>query len=235
MRLLKGTIFSLLGIVAICFLIFAPKPGQSLPKDRVVVEYWEKWTGDESDSMKRIVNEFNRTTGQDKGIYVRYLSMSKIDQKTLAACAAGVPPDIAGLIQRQIVQFAALGVLDPLEDLARARGITADTYKPIYWKACNYDGHLWCLISTPGVVALHYNKAIFRDNAAAIRRAGLDPDRPPATLDELDRMAGVLDGGNPEAASNALDICPVSRAGIPTSPFSGSAGKSSIPSGRNSH
>ena len=62
------------------------------------------------------------------------VSMSNIDQKTLVATAAGVPPDVAGLWDPDVVQFGTLGALEPLEDLAAAQhGITAGYYKPIYW------------------------------------------------------------------------------------------------------
>ena len=36
------------------------------------------------------------------------------------------------------------------------------------------------------------NKRIFQENAAALRAAGLDPDRAPLTIDELDAYADVL-------------------------------------------
>ncbi len=48
--------------------------------------------------MRVIVDDFNNTVGAEKGIYVRYVSSSTINQKTLVATAAGVPPDIAGLV-----------------------------------------------------------------------------------------------------------------------------------------
>ena len=49
-------------------------------KDRVTVVYWEKWTGAEADEMRKTVNAFNDS--QDK-IFVKYLSISGVDQKTL--------------------------------------------------------------------------------------------------------------------------------------------------------
>jgi ABC-type glycerol-3-phosphate transport system substrate-binding protein len=91
------------------------------------------------------------------------------------------------------VQFAELNSLQPLDDLAAAHGSTSATYLPVYWKACHYNGHLYALVSTPAAVALHYNKKIFADNAGALRAAGLDPTRPPRTIDELDRYAKALD------------------------------------------
>ena len=163
-----------------------------LPKDRVIVDYWEKWTGGEAAAMQQIVDDFNNTIGKEKGIFVRYVSTSTINQKTLVATSAGVPPDIAGLFDVNLVQFATMDALEPLEKMAAAHGIDAAYYKPVYWNACNYDGHLYGLVSTPTVIALHYNKQVFQQNAAALRAAGLDPDRPPRTIAELDAYAHAL-------------------------------------------
>jgi ABC-type glycerol-3-phosphate transport system substrate-binding protein len=74
----------------------------------------------------------------------------------------------------------------PLDDFAAKAGINETTYKPVYWNACRYDGHLYALISTPASVALHYNKDAFRE-------AGLDPDHPPQTLEEMDKDAELLE------------------------------------------
>ena len=98
--------------------------------------------------MRQIVDEFNATVGREKKIYVRYLSTSAIEQKTLVATAAGVPPDIAGLYNQNIPQFAAMDALEPLDELAAAHGITADTYKPVFWDECRYEGRLYGLVST---------------------------------------------------------------------------------------
>ena len=120
------------------------------------------------------------------------MSTSAINQKTLVATAAGVPPDIAGIWNGNIVQYAAQGALEPLEDLATEAGITAATYKPVYWDACNYQGHLYGLVSTPAMVALFYNRLAFEAAGDELRAAGLDPHRAPRTIDELDRYADVL-------------------------------------------
>ena len=186
-------IIAILVTTALYFFAFSGKP---LPKDekgRVVVRYWEKWTGKEAEQMQIIVDDFNKTVGKQKGIYVEYLSMSDVNKKTLSATSAGVPPDIAGLWDGQVAQFAAINAVEPLDDLAAAHGITADTYLPVYWKACHYKGRLWALVSTPAAIALHYNKRIMLERGDKLRAAGLDPTRPPRTLDELDRYAAALD------------------------------------------
>jgi multiple sugar transport system substrate-binding protein len=193
MILLKRFILALLFVIAAGFLLFGTRRTQTIPANVTVVEYWEKWVGTEADQMRLIVDDFNRTVGADRHIYVRYLSMSKLDQKLLIASAAGVPPDIAGIWDPQTAEFAMLGAIQPLDELAAKHGIDERTYKTVYWDSCHYQGKLWALPITPACVALYYNKAIFRESASKLRAAGLDPDRPPGTLDELDRYARALD------------------------------------------
>lgn len=192
MRVIRYILLALVILPALALIAFGPRAGESLPPGRVVVEYWEKWTGPEEQQMRQIVDAFNATVGREKGIFVRYVSTSAINQKTLVATAAGAPPDIAGLWDSNIVPYAAEDALEPLEDLAAAHGIGPATYKKAYWDACHYDGHLYALISTPGIVALLYNRLAFEQSAADLRAAGLDPDRPPRTLQELDRYAEAL-------------------------------------------
>ncbi len=189
----KSVLAILLFAGVLAFLAFGPRPITPAPADRTVVEYWDTWTGKEKDAVQQIVDDFNSSVGAQKHIFVHLLSQSDINQKTLLAAAAGVPPDIAGLSDQPLPQWAAAGSrLEPLDDLAASHGITATDYKPIYWKGCHYAGHLYALISTPNDVALLWNKQLFLDHAAALRAAGLDPTRAPRTLDELDHYAAVL-------------------------------------------
>lgn len=193
-KILRTAIVAALVCSAAWLLAFVrPRDAERIPPGRVEIQYWEKWTGREAEQMKQIVADFNRTVGADKGIWVTYMSMTAVDQKTLLATAAGVPPDVAGVFDGQIVQYAEQDALEPLEDMAREHGITEGYYKPAYWKACNYNGHMWGLVSQPAAVALLYNKRIFQERAGALRAAGLDPTRPPETIAELDRYATALD------------------------------------------
>ena len=193
MARLKRILLWLVLTGAAALLVFGPRPRLDGPPDRVVVDYWEKWGGLEGSQMQQIVDAFNETVGRDKGIFVRYLSVSSINEKTLVATAAGVPPDIAGMWESNVPQFAALGALEPLDELAAAYGITETYYKPVYWRGCQYEGRLYALVSTPWVLALHWDKRAYREAADRLRAEGLDPDRAPRTIAELDAYAKVLD------------------------------------------
>jgi len=194
MKLVKIIVFALLGATGLGFLLFGSRPNFSdVPPGFTVVEYWEKWNGPEFLGMKQIVDDFNNSVGKEKKIYVRYMSMSEIDRKTLMSIAAGVPPDVAGIWDQQVAQYAAIGAAQPLDELAKEHGITEDYYLPVFWKGCSYRGHLYALVSTPGTVALIYNKQIYQQCADKLRAAGLDPDRAPRTMAEFDKYCQCLD------------------------------------------
>src|SRR5215510_11638498 len=81
--------------------------------DKVHVVYWEKWTGFEKDAIREVVDDFNQS--QDR-IFVDLVSVSVIRQKTLLATAGGNPPDLAGLMNDAVVEFAEKNALTPLDD-----------------------------------------------------------------------------------------------------------------------
>jgi len=148
----------------------------------VVVTYWEKWTDFEGDAMRAVVDEFNR---RHSDIRVDLLTISQVDRKVLMATAGNIPPDVVGLWSNNVIPYADRGALLALDDYCRQAGLQRPGYVPAYWDMCVHRGHVWALPSTPASIALHWNKGLFRE-------AGLDPDRPPRTIEELDRYARRL-------------------------------------------
>jgi ABC-type glycerol-3-phosphate transport system substrate-binding protein len=172
-------------MAALCaaFICGCSESGSDRTRDgRVIVNYWEKWTGFEGEAMQAVVDDFNAS--QDR-IKVEKLTVSTIDRKLMLATAGGNPPDVSGLWSHNICVFAEKGALTPLDGYLEEAGITRDDYIPVFWDLCKHHDIMWALPSTPATVALHWNKKLFRE-------AGLDPDKPPRSLEELDRMGEQL-------------------------------------------
>ncbi len=146
--------------------------------DRVTVVYWEKWTGSESEEMRKVVEAFNAS--QDR-IYVKYLSISGVDSKTRLATAGGNPPDIAGIWGDQICQFADANALTDLTQLCEETGLDKDYYIPGYWESYNYKDRVWALPSTPAAIALHVRTELVPPDVAT-------PETFPKTFEELDAL-----------------------------------------------
>lgn len=152
---------------------------RSARRDRVTVVYWEKWTGHEADEMRKVVNAFNRS--QDR-IFVKYLSISSVDQKTMLATSGGNPPDVAGIWQQQVFQFADLNALTELTPMAESAGLHRDYYIPAYYDALSRGGHLWALPSTPASVALYVRPDLVPKEYAT-------PETFPKTIKGLDELS----------------------------------------------
>jgi ABC-type glycerol-3-phosphate transport system substrate-binding protein len=189
-----------MGAAALGYAAFGPRPAKERRDGRVVLDYWEKWTQNEADAMRAIVDRFNAS--QDR-LWVRYFSTGTIDQKALIAIAGGDPPDILGLGNFSIPAYAEAGAIIPLDDLAAKAGIRREDYAPALWPMVTHTppGHapesgprtsqglgggpfpakLYGVVNTCGALALFYNRAMFRE-------VGLDPDKPPQTIAELDKV-----------------------------------------------
>ena len=179
----SGIILGALGAVVVGTVFYSEMIVKPKAHDgKVVVTYWEKWTSFEADAMRDVVDEFNKS--QDK-IFVDYLSVSSVDQKTLLATASGIPPDLAGLYGPNMAGYAEYDALTDMTQMAAEAGIKRENYIPVFYDMCTMNGKLLALPTTPASVALHYNKDI-------LKKGGWDPDKPPTTFEELDKMDAQL-------------------------------------------
>lgn len=167
-----------LGAGAAAFAAFGPRGGKQASDGRLVLDYWEKWTRHEGDAMVRVVEAFNAS--QDR-IRVRYQVTSDIGQKSLVAIAGGNAPDLIGLYAFNVPPYAESRAIMPLNELAAARGLRLEQYAPGVRGVMQHRGGWWAVVNTAGSVALYYNKAAFRE-------VGLDPERGPTTIAELDEF-----------------------------------------------
>ena len=181
----NAVLAALLSLPILGLLAFGPRATRTIPPARTVIRYWDKWTGVEGAALQRVVDRFNATEGARRNLWVDYNALGDVDKRMLIATAGGDPPDLAGLYDRFVPQYADQGALLPLDEAIREHGIDVDELKPIWLDICRYDGKLFALPSTPYTIALFYNRRLFR-------QAGLDPDRPPQTTAELNEFARKL-------------------------------------------
>ena len=172
----------LAGIAVVACACSRPEPADPTGKGRTVIQYWYTWTNYEGEALRRVVDAFNDSN--DK-IYVDAVTVSDIENKLLVAITGRKPPDVASILWRSSHKYAAKRALIPLDDKMAAVGLQADRYLPSIWDVCHMDGRVWSLPLTPATTALHWNKDLFEE-------AGLDPDQPPRSIEELDRMAERL-------------------------------------------
>lgn len=152
------------------------------PRGRVEITYWDKWTGPEGAALQQIVDWFNQS--QDK-LWVRLLTVSDITSKAMVAIGGGDPPDLVSLFTYSIPVYSAAHAILPLTDFAHLGAIDPDRYAPAIARLLAPDGIPYGGINTCYTLGLYYNRRLFRE-------AGLDPDKPPRTTEELLDFAEVL-------------------------------------------
>jgi multiple sugar transport system permease protein len=111
-------------------------------------------------------------------------------QKLSTAVAGGVPPDLVRQDRFTVGDWASRDAFQPLDDLiARDRrkpdGIRKDEYYPSTWNEAVFKGKVYAVPNQTDDRCLYYNRALFR-------KAGLDPNKPPQTWEELKDVAVKL-------------------------------------------
>lgn len=96
-----------------------------------------------------------------------------------AAIQAGQPPDVAILLSTDLYTLLGIDGIIPLDDyIASEEGLDIDDFFDAFMSNSMSDGKIWGIPWQRSTPILYYNKDAFAE-------AGLAPDRPPATWDEL--------------------------------------------------
>lgn len=153
--------------------------------DRIQLDFWTFWGSEiRRPIVDEIINDFNES--QDE-IFVKhtYNPFGDIWTKELAAIAAGNPPDV---VINDINATSLRGEKKQAESLAPflAEDDISGWFYPNLWDATLYEGESYGIPFTTDTRVLYYNKDLFEE-------AGLDPDSPPTTWDELEEYARKLD------------------------------------------
>jgi multiple sugar transport system substrate-binding protein len=156
------------------------------------ITYWEKWTGFEGEAMDAVVDDFNAKEAAHAKVDPNYapievekVTISNVEQKLLIAIAGGNPPDLAGNYSFYVAAYADGGALMDLGPMLAKSGFDRSAYIEHYMKLGEYRGKTWAVPIVPASIALLTNKRLFKE-------AGLDPEKPPVTIEELDDYAAKL-------------------------------------------
>jgi multiple sugar transport system substrate-binding protein len=156
------------------------------------ITYWEKWTGFEGEAMDAVIDDFNAKEVAKAKAYSNYapievdkVTISDVEQKLLIAIAGGTPPDLAGNYSFYVAAYADNGALTDLGPMLKEAGFDRNRYIPHYMELGEYRGKTWAVPIVPASIALLTNKRLFKE-------AGLDPEKPPTTIEELDAYAEKL-------------------------------------------
>lgn len=116
----------------------------------------------------------------------------------VAAIRAGTPPDTAVLLSTQLFTLLELNAIDTFDELIAADPEgqeLIDGFFSAFMLNSTFDGSVWSIPFQRSTPVMYFNKGAFRE-------AGLDPENPPQTWEELVEVGQALtrrgDGGRVE-------------------------------------
>lgn len=160
---------------------------------KTTVSYWHNRTGSGLEALEQVVDDFNRS--QDE-IFVQAIysaSSEGDDQRLLTAIAGGNPPDLAHFDRFKVAQYASENSLESLTPFIERDQFEMEQYYDYASLETMYEDEYYAIPLTTDSRLLFYNKDRFEE-------VGLDPDNPPASINELedaiDRLTVFNENGN---------------------------------------
>lgn len=177
----------------------------TLAQNKIKLVVWGLQSGKETAGLDAQIAEFEK---RNPGITVSNLSMgagTMNPQKLMTAIVGGVPPDVINQDRFTIGDWASRGTFTPLDSfLATESGpdaVKADDYYPAAWNEALYQGKVYAIPTGIDDRMLMYNRKLFRE-------AGLDPNKPPKTWDELRDYAKKLTKYNADKTYASIGFIP---------------------------
>ncbi|MDR9854034.1 ABC transporter substrate-binding protein [Paenibacillus sp. VCA1] len=183
----KRRVFPILVLLTVLMIVTAcsKNAGSGDQPGVTTVTMWHGLTSIDLENMNKVVKAFEEKNPTIKMHLVYTESSEGSDQKLLTAVAGGNPPDVALLDRFKVGTWAAQGSLTDLSSMAEASGIRKELYYPFAWDESSYKGKLYAIPMDTDARLLFYNKDHFKE-------VGLDPEKPPKTIAELEAAAEKL-------------------------------------------
>ncbi|MFA6448880.1 MAG: ABC transporter substrate-binding protein [bacterium] len=145
-----------------------PKTG---PGGVIELQFWGGWTGPDGKAMEQIVKSFNEKN-KDVKVTLTTFQWDPLFNKFLMSMRAGNAPDVIAMHQTDIPQYAAMNVLEPMDEAIAKAGLKPEDFDAGAWEGFKYKGKMLALPLDIHMFAMYYNKDMFK-------KAGLDPEKPP--------------------------------------------------------
>jgi multiple sugar transport system substrate-binding protein len=150
---------------------------------KTAIDVWNADWGDIfNKDMQRIGDSYTQAHPE---VTINWKWMTKAQDQLTAAIAGGSPPDANYTNYVFLPEMAFQGAQIPLDSYIQQAGMKPADFIPATWQAVQYQGHTYALPGGSDWIVLFWNKETFLS-------AGLDPETPPKTLQELEDFSNKL-------------------------------------------
>ena len=170
----RWVVYGILG-AAILVLLFWDLADRKPPEDdKTHIRYW--YIVGSEDDVPYTVHKFNQI--QDSiVVHATPIPWQEHEKKILTAVLSGNPPDVVSQFV-PVVRWASRMALLPLDDLIATSAFDTTMFFPALWDEVTWQGRPYALPVNTASYAFFYNKDLFEE-------AGLNPENPPRTWDDV--------------------------------------------------
>lgn len=169
--------------------------------EEVTITYWQYSFPAKVDEIKRLIEKFEKDHPNIK-VEAQDFPRDDFTQKVAAALHAGQGPDLINLYYGWLPQYVENGYLQEIPESYKSVNEIEEYYVPMV-QSSKIDGKYYALPTAVRSLALFWNKELFEE-------AGLNPETPPETWDELIEFAKKMtirkDNGQLEQAGFAWEL-----------------------------
>jgi multiple sugar transport system substrate-binding protein len=156
-------------------------------KGKITLHFWQFWTDPEvKPQVESLIKEFEKENPQIE-VKLTDLTWSDGHEKIVVAFSSNTAPDVLELGSDWVPEFSSQGVLLNVTEYA-------EKIKSAYmmWSPVEYQGRIYGFPWILDTRIIFYNKDL-------MKKAGLDPQKPPETWDELLEYCQKINALKPEA------------------------------------
>ena len=148
------------------------------------ITYWQYFYESKVNLVDELIKKFEAT---NPGIKVEQVTFpyESFNQKVAASIPAGEGPDVITLFYGWLPMYVKAGYLQELPKTDFNKAYFDKTYYPFVAESVDFGGKYYSAPTAVRTLALIWNKKLFKE-------AGLDPNVPPKTLEELAAYAKKL-------------------------------------------
>jgi len=186
-RLLAST--ALIAVAALASVAYAQE------KTTITFANWASAEGTTREVIDKVIADFE-AEHPDIDVVSESISFSEIARQLVLRARSGNPPDVSQISGNDTILLASTGALEPLDGY-----ITPELSKNIKPGALNgltVDGKLIAFPWNQSPAGLWYNKKL-------MEAAGLDPNSPPKTIDELTADLEAIKKSEPDVIPLGID------------------------------
>lgn len=159
--------------------------GDGSATQNTTITLWTVFTGSDGDILRRIISEYNETNTDGITVEIDIMDNATLQSKLPSAISTGTGPSFVLVGIEYLQEYVANDLLESIDDFWTVSGIDKSNFYENVLAKSYVDGTLY---GTP----MQYNLQYLYYNKDAFTNAGLDPNAPPATIDELEEYAVAL-------------------------------------------